>query len=106
MTTLGSRGDDPLTFSVSHEPGYVVVSVAGEIDAGTEREFREALTSALTDGVPWLVVDLAQVTFMASAGIGVLMGVRQVLAAGGGSLALASAHGEVAQVLVLAGVDT
>jgi anti-sigma B factor antagonist len=99
------RGEAPLAFSVSQGPrGCVVVSVAGEIDAGNEDEFRDALTSALAGRVR-LVVDLTRVTFMASAGTGVLMGVRRALAAGGGSLALASAHGEVAQVLAVAGVD-
>ena len=100
-----SPGDDPLTFSVAHAPGYAVVSVAGEIDAGTEQQFRDALTAVLTDGARRVVVDLAHVAFMASAGIGVLMGVRRVLAAEGGSLALASPHGEVAQVLALTGVN-
>jgi anti-sigma B factor antagonist len=95
---------DPLSISVSQGPGYVVVSVAGELDASTEREFRDALTSVLAPGVLRIVVDLAGVTFMASAGIGVLMGMRRVLADEGGSLALASPRGEVAQVLKLTGV--
>jgi anti-anti-sigma factor len=41
---------------------------------------------------------------MSSAGIGVLMGVRRVLADAGGSLVLAAPHGEVAQVLSITGV--
>jgi anti-sigma B factor antagonist len=95
---------DSLAFSVAVESGYAVLSVAGEIDAGTERPFRDALTSVLARGIPRIVVDLSQVTFMSSAGIGVLMGVRRVLADEGGSLALAAPHGEVAQVLSITGV--
>ena len=100
-----SASSDSLNFSVSDGPGYVVVSVAGQIDAGTEQQFRDALTSALSHGATRLVVDLAAVPFMASAGIGVLMGVRRVLADEGGRLVLASPHGEVAQVLSLTGVS-
>lgn len=96
--------DDSLAFSVSREPGYVVLSVAGELDASTEQRFRDALTSVLTHGVPRIVVDLSHVTFMSSAGIGVLMGVRRVLADEGGSLALVVPQGEVAQVLSITGV--
>jgi anti-sigma B factor antagonist len=96
---------DSLQFSVSQESGYAVVSVAGEIDAGSERQFRDALTWVLVRGVVRIVVDLAGVEFMASAGIGVLMGVRRVLANEGGSLVLASPHGEVAQVLSMSGVS-
>ena len=95
---------DSLAFSVSREPGYAVVSVAGKVDASTEQQFRDALTSVLVHGMPRIVVDLSRVTFMSSAGIGVLMGVRRVLADAGGSLVLAAPHGQVAQVLSMAGV--
>jgi anti-sigma B factor antagonist len=95
---------EPLTCSVSHEQGYAVVSIAGEIDASTEQRFRDGLAAVLSDGVLRVVVDLDGVAFMASAGIGVLMGVRRVLADGGGLLVLAAPHGEVAQVLAMTGV--
>jgi anti-sigma B factor antagonist len=101
---LRSFSDDPLSYSISHGPGYAVVSVAGEIDVGTECKFRDALTSALARGVLRVVVDLAGVTFMGSTGIGVLMGTRRVLVAEGGSLVLAAPRGEVAEVLSLTGV--
>lgn len=97
--------DEALTFSVSHGPGYAVIAVAGEIDAGTEQRFRDALTSVLSHGAAHVVVDLSDVEFMASAGIGVLMGVRRVLGDSGGRLALAAPHGEVAQVLAITGVS-
>ena len=97
--------NEPLTCSVAYGPGYTVVSVKGEIDASTEESFRDRLTSVLSDGVTRVVVDLKGVNFMASAGIGVLMGVRRVLADGGGHLVLAAPHGEVAQVLAMTGVS-
>lgn len=96
---------EPLTFQVRISPGYAVVAVAGEIDAGTESRFRDALTSVLSRGVLRLIVDLSGVAFMASAGIGVLMGVRRILVDSNGQLALACPHGEVAQVLKLTGVS-
>jgi anti-sigma B factor antagonist len=99
-----TTGTDSLAFSVSRKPGYAVLSVAGDVDAGTEQLFRDALTSVLAHGVPRIAVDLSLVDFMSSAGIGVLMGVRRVLADAGGSLALASPHGQVAQVLSMTGV--
>lgn len=79
--------------------------MTGEIDASTEQRFRDGLTSVLSDGVSRLVVDLDGVRFLASAGIGVLMGVRRVLIDSGGSLVLAAPHGEVAQVLAMTGVS-
>ena len=96
--------DPPLSFSITEEPGYAVVSVAGQIDAGTEQALRDALTSVRARGVLRVVVDLAGVAFLASSGIGVLMAARRALAAEGGSLVLASPRGEVAQILSLTGV--
>lgn len=98
-------GTDSLTCSVSHGPGYVVVSVAGEIDAGTEQQFRDVITSALARGVMRVAVDLTAVTFLASAAIGVVMGVHRVLADEDGLLVLVSPKGEAAQVLSLTGVS-
>jgi len=98
--------NEPLTCSVSQEPGYAVVSVVGEIDVSTEQQFRDGLTSVLSGGAVRVVVDLSGVTFMASAGIGVLMGVRRVLSQSGGQLVLASPLGEVAMVLSMTGVSS
>lgn len=95
---------DSLAFSVSRASGYAVLSVAGEVDAATEQQFRDALTSVLAHGAPRIVVELSRVSFMSSAGIGVLMGARRVLANGGGSLVLAAPHGAVVQVLSITGV--
>jgi anti-sigma B factor antagonist len=94
----------PLTCSVSHGPGYAVVSVGGEIDASTEQEFRDTLASVLSEGTVRVVVDLNAVQFMASAGIGILLGVRRVLSDGGGELVLSAARGDVAEVLDITGV--
>ena len=80
------------------------MSVAGEIDASTEQGLRDGLAAVLSEGVVRVVVDLDGVGFMASAGIGILMGVRRLLSDGGGELVLASAHGDVAQVLDMTGV--
>jgi anti-sigma B factor antagonist len=102
---LRLSSDHPLSFSITEEPGYAVVSVAGEIDAGTEQALRDVLTSVRARGVLRVVVDLAGVAFLASSGIGVLMGARRALAAEGGSLVLASPRGEVAQILSLTGVS-
>jgi anti-sigma B factor antagonist len=97
--------DDELTISVSPEPGYVVVSVAGEIDMATAAQFREQLASVISGGARRVVVDLARVTFMASAGIGVLTGTHRVLAGEGGSLVLAAPSPAVWRVLSVVGLD-
>ena len=64
-----------------------------------------ALASVISCGALRVVVDLARVTFMASAGVGVLMGTHRVLAAQGGSLVLASPSPAAGRVLFLVGLD-
>jgi len=81
---------DQLSFSVLESSDRVLVSVTGEIAAGAEHQFREALVAALKPEPRRLVIDLAGVPFMASAGVGVLMGIRAVLTSRGGSLVLLS----------------
>jgi anti-sigma B factor antagonist len=49
-----------------------VVSISGEIDLSTASVFEEAITGALDDDPPVLVIELSQVRFMASAGLRVL----------------------------------
>jgi anti-sigma B factor antagonist len=99
------RMDDELTISVSPEPGYVVVSVAGEIDMATAPQFREQLSSVISGGARRVVVDLARVTFMASAGISVLIGTHRALVAESGSLVLASPSLAARRILALVGLD-
>lgn len=99
------RMDDRLTISVSPGPGYLVVSVAGEIDTVTASQFREQLASVITCGARRVVVDLARVTFMDSAGIGVLTATHRVLAVQQGSLAVVSPSPAVRRVLSLSGLD-
>jgi len=100
-----SRMGDQLTISVSPEPGYVVVSVAGEIDIATAAPFRERLASVICGGARRVVVDLGRVTFMASAGVAVLMGMHRVLAGQSGSLVVASPSPAVGRVLSVVGLD-
>jgi anti-anti-sigma factor len=92
-----------LRFSVAEFPDHVLVSVSGEIGVNAEHQFREVLASALSQETPCLVVDLAEVPFMASAGVGVLLGIRAVLAARGASLVLSSPQQAVARVLEVTG---
>ena len=90
-------------FAVAEFSDRVLVSVAGEIGVAADDQFREALVSAISQETPCLVVDLADVPFMASAGVGVLMGIRAVLAARGASLVLSSPRPAVARVLEVTG---
>jgi len=65
-----------------------------------------ALAELVDQGIYHLVVDLEQVSFLDSSGIGVLMGVQRRLREHGGSLRLAAPSARVRRVLELTGVTT
>ena len=63
---------DPITTSVAHREGVAVVTVGGEIDLSTAPAFEAAITGALDDDPPVLVIELSDVSFMASVGLRIL----------------------------------
>jgi anti-sigma B factor antagonist len=62
-----------LTVQVTREPGYTLVTVAGELDIATAAELRDCLVPLLADH-PTLVIDLDRVSFCDATGLGVLVG--------------------------------
>lgn len=83
-------------------PG-AVLQPAGVIDSATVWMFREAIAD-VPPATP-LVVDLARVTFMDSAGLGALIGGIRRVRHLGGDVALASPRRSIARVLQTTGID-
>jgi anti-sigma B factor antagonist len=54
-----------------------VLSVGGEIDLATAPEFEEAISSVLADDPSALIIDLSEVTFLASAGLQLLVATHE-----------------------------
>jgi anti-sigma B factor antagonist len=65
-------GTEPITTSVEHRYGIAVLAVRGEIDMGTAPQFEKAIDDVLADDPPTLVIDLTEVTFLASVGLRLL----------------------------------
>jgi anti-anti-sigma factor len=63
---------DPITTSLAHHDGIAVVSIGGEIDLSTAPAFEAAIARALDDEPPVLVIELSDVSFMASVGLRIL----------------------------------
>lgn len=100
------ESDPGLGVQIASGLGHVVVSVAGDIDMTTERAFRDVLMDEATKPARRrVVVDLAGVGFMASAGLHALLTVNERVRAAGGSLIVACPQPVVARVLSLTGVD-
>ena len=70
-------GTDPITTSVVHHDGVAVLAVGGEIDLATAPVFEAAISDALADDPPAFVIDLSDVTFLASAGLQLLVATQE-----------------------------
>jgi anti-sigma B factor antagonist len=96
--------DDSLTIGVRHEPGYVIITAAGEIDVFTVARLREQLFTLAGHGRP-LIADLDQVTFLGAAGLGALAGAARRAAASGASLYVVCARPQTRHLLQLTGLN-
>jgi anti-sigma B factor antagonist len=94
-----------LTIRARHEPGYVLVTVKGEVDIATVAKLRERLFEFAASGQP-LIVDLDGVSFIDSAGLAALVGAAKRAAAHGGRLQVVSARRQTRQLLRLTGLDS
>jgi len=98
----------PLDLHVTTTGGSTVVEAAGEIDVASAPELRDYLSRTIDAGHRQLVVDLRQVDFMDSVGLGVLAGAKRQLHGHGrrdGSIRLVCAEGLVLRILRLTGLD-
>lgn len=82
---------------------YTLCRPAGELDAYTVGEFREAL-GGVTD-VTALLIDLSDVPFMDSAGLGALIGGIRRTREGGGEVAVACSRQSLTRLLHTTGFD-
>ena len=96
--------DDVLTILVRHEPDYVLVTVAGEVDFASAAGLRERLFTLASVGRP-LVVDLDRVSFIDAAGLGVLACAARQAAAHGASLRVVCARRQVRRLFGLTQLD-
>jgi len=95
---------DSLIIGVRAEPGYVIITAAGEIDIFTVARLREELFTLAGHGRP-LIADLDRVTFLGAAGLGALAGAARRAADRGTSLHGVCARPQTRRLLWLTGVD-
>jgi anti-anti-sigma factor len=85
--------------------GGAVVAASGEIDMSTSPELRAALRDPEAQA-PVVVLDLREVTFMDSSGLGVIVGQNRRAREEGFSFAVAVAEADgVRRILELSGLD-
>lgn len=87
------------------EGGWTVVDVKGEVDLFTAPKLREHIVGLVEDDERSIIVNLADVEFMDSTGLGVLVGALKRLKEKDGHLALVCPQGSVLRVLTVTGLN-
>ena len=90
----------------TREQGVVVFGASGRIDASNAGLLEERVLGLIARGERRLVLDLAGVDYMSSAGLRVCLLAAKQLAGVRGKLALAALQDRVAEVFKIAGLST
>jgi anti-sigma B factor antagonist len=89
-----------MDFGIAHRlvGEIALVEVSGWIEIGSAPRLRDTLISVIDEGHVHVVIDLSEVAFLDSTGLGVIVGLLHRLRSHNGSLALAGASERVYKV--------
>ena len=96
MTTLKTETTDD---------GVLLVTIEGDLDSMGTRQIEETFNQILGQRNQRAVIDLAEVSFISSAGMAMLLVRGKLLRQEGGRLAIAAPNSRVMEVLSLAGFN-
>jgi anti-anti-sigma factor len=88
-----------LTITSSGGPSDVSITLAGELDGYSAPRLRVAVESTVENGVTTLTFDVAEVSFIDSTGISILVWTHKRVAECGGAFVLRSPSPDVYRVL-------
>ncbi|MCX7619638.1 MAG: STAS domain-containing protein [Acidimicrobiales bacterium] len=92
-----------LEIHIEETAGYTVCRPVGELDAYTVAQFREALATVAS--TPRLLIDLSEVPFMDSAGLGALIGGIRRAREADGEVTVACSRPTLTRLLHTTGFD-
>ncbi|HHV72354.1 MAG TPA: STAS domain-containing protein [Clostridia bacterium] len=82
-----------------------LLQAEGEIDVYTSSQLKEKINALLDNGVKELVIDLSNVSYIDSTGLGIFIGTLRNLKERGGRMELLSPTPRVKKVLNITGLD-
>lgn len=93
-----------LSLATRTEGDHTVVEVVGEIDVYTAPKLREAFIDLVAQGSYQLVIDMEQVEFLDSTGLGVLVGGLKRVRAHDGTLRLVCSQERILKIFRVTGL--
>ena len=93
-----------LAIAVDRRDAATLVVLRGDLDLATAPELRECLVGVIEEGAR-IVIDLESVTFLDSAGLGILVGGLKRARTYGGELELVCSSSAVLKPIEITGLD-
>ncbi|GAC1517804.1 MAG: STAS domain-containing protein [Acidimicrobiales bacterium] len=100
--------EEPPTVSTSvpsDSRTWTVLPLVGDVDLASAPALRQQLADMTTESPSFLVIDMSELDFIDSTGLGVLVGTLRRLRATGGDVRLAAARTGIARVFSVTGLD-
>ena len=94
-----------VTIRRTEQPPWTVLSVGGDLDVVGAPELRQAAVTAVAEGARRLAVDLTDLDFIDSFGIGAVVGALKRLRQRGGDLALVCPSPRIRRVFEICDLD-
>jgi anti-sigma B factor antagonist len=94
-----------LGLEVTEQDGVAVLGVRGEVDVSTAPRLRQQLVELASQGYQRAVVDLEQVEFLDSTGLGVLVGGLKRFRNLGGDLIIVCTQSRLLKLFAITGLD-
>jgi anti-sigma B factor antagonist len=98
-------GAGDLGLEDAERDGTTVLTVRGEVDIYTAPRLRERMIELVSQGRHQIVVDLEQVEFLDSTGLGVLVGGLKRVRSHDGDLSLVCTQSRILKVFEITGLD-
>jgi stage II sporulation protein AA (anti-sigma F factor antagonist) len=90
---------------VTHRRNVLIVRLSGELDHHTAAEARRRIDAELSKGIyADMILNLSELTFMDSSGLGVVLGRYRQISEQGGKLYLCSVHPSIHRLFELSGM--
>jgi anti-sigma B factor antagonist len=97
----------PFAVEVSGDPTAPTVVVRGEIDVATSPQLRNELNALLARGARNITIEFADVSFVDSSGLGVLVGTyKRLREDDNGSIRIVGAQSSVRKVFEITGLES
>lgn len=95
-----------MNVDIKSENGYAVAMLNGEIDHHNAKEIREEIDRFIIANQPKeLAIDFADISFMDSSGIGLIMGRYKLISECGGRLIVKNPRQYIKRVLKISGIE-